>query len=122
MLCMVCVVVDNAFCVSLVLLFWHFFFFFKQKTAYEVRISDWSSDVCSSDLLFAGALDALRTLNDDGFRLAIATGKSRRGLDRSLAHHADVRDLIVASRTADETASKPDPLMLRELLDRKRVV
>src|SRR3546814_19885293 len=28
-----------------------FFFFFKQKTAYEVRISDWSSDVCSSDLL-----------------------------------------------------------------------
>src|SRR3546814_6838431 len=27
------------------------FFFFKQKTAYEVRISDWSSDVCSSDLL-----------------------------------------------------------------------
>src|SRR3546814_3566673 len=27
-----------------------FFFFFKQKTAYEVRISDWSSDVCSSDL------------------------------------------------------------------------
>src|SRR3546814_13795155 len=29
-----------------------FFFFFKQKTAYEIRISDWSSDVCSSDLLF----------------------------------------------------------------------
>src|SRR3546814_3081029 len=28
----------------------HVFFFFKQKTAYEVRISDWSSDVCSSDL------------------------------------------------------------------------
>src|SRR3546814_17764761 len=31
-----------------------FFFFFKQKTAYEMRISDWSSDVCSSDLLGAG--------------------------------------------------------------------
>src|SRR3546814_6210626 len=30
------------------------FFFFKQKTAYEVRISDWSSDVCSSDLAEAG--------------------------------------------------------------------
>src|SRR3546814_8424026 len=28
-----------------------FFFFFKQKTAYEIRISDWSSDVCSSDLI-----------------------------------------------------------------------
>src|SRR3546814_18887186 len=32
------------------LLFVFFFFFFKQKTAYEMRISDWSSDVCSSDL------------------------------------------------------------------------
>src|SRR3546814_6873980 len=31
-------------------LLWFVFFFFKQKTAYEMRISDWSSDVCSSDL------------------------------------------------------------------------
>src|SRR3546814_9452399 len=31
-----------------------FFFFFKQKTAYEMRISDWSSDVCSSDLHIRG--------------------------------------------------------------------
>src|SRR3546814_18003985 len=36
------------------------FFFFKQKTAYEMRISDWSSDVCSSDLLDGAAPDALR--------------------------------------------------------------
>src|SRR3546814_8691725 len=35
---------------------WFFFFFFKQKTAYEMRISDWSSDVCSSDLLL-GRID-----------------------------------------------------------------
>src|SRR3546814_7649578 len=33
------------------------FFFFKQKTAYEMRISDWSSDVCSSDLLDPGLVD-----------------------------------------------------------------
>src|SRR3546814_10096965 len=33
--------------------FFVFFFFFKQKTAYEMRISDWSSDVCSSDLIVA---------------------------------------------------------------------
>src|SRR3546814_6576980 len=39
-------------------MFFFFFFFFKQKTAYELRISDWSSDVCSSDLLF-GDLSAL---------------------------------------------------------------
>src|SRR3546814_1292006 len=35
------------------------FFFFKQKTAYEMRISDWSSDVCSSDLIGAHAGDQL---------------------------------------------------------------
>src|SRR3546814_6081403 len=35
------------------------FFFFKQKTAYEMRISDWSSDVCSSDLLGPHALAAV---------------------------------------------------------------
>src|SRR3546814_3187129 len=39
------------FFVSLVMFFVFVFFFFKQKTAYEMRISDWSSDVCSSDLL-----------------------------------------------------------------------
>src|SRR3546814_1860577 len=33
------------------------FFFFKQKTAYEMRISDWSSDVCSSDLLTRALMD-----------------------------------------------------------------
>src|SRR3546814_12339188 len=42
-----------------------FFFFFKQKTAYEMRISDWSSDVCSSDLLpLAGAQGLLQALQD----------------------------------------------------------
>src|SRR3546814_2437046 len=40
------------------------FFFFKQKTAYEMRISDWSSDVCSSDLL------NIVLSNDDGFEAA----------------------------------------------------
>src|SRR3546814_11804965 len=37
-------------CLKHCLLLYLFFFFFKQKTAYEMRISDWSSDVCSSDL------------------------------------------------------------------------
>src|SRR3546814_3237188 len=38
-------------------------FFFKQKTAYEMRISDWSSDVCSSDLASANALDDVKSRN-----------------------------------------------------------
>src|SRR3546814_2731831 len=40
--------------------FFYCFFFFKQKTAYEMRISDWSSDVCSSDLRASGSDDASR--------------------------------------------------------------
>src|SRR3546814_5055554 len=42
------------------MLTWLIFFFFKQKTAYEMRISDWSSDVCSSDLRGARAPTCIR--------------------------------------------------------------
>src|SRR3546814_7350136 len=45
------------------LLFVLVFFFFKQKTAYEMRISDWSSDVCSSDLDYF--LQVIREVSDD---------------------------------------------------------
>src|SRR3546814_9220992 len=44
--------------VSCVLLLLVSIFFFKQKTAYEMRISDWSSDVCSSDLRVVGGLES----------------------------------------------------------------
>src|SRR3546814_13870202 len=43
-----------------------FFFFFKQKTAYEMRISDWSSDVCSSDLSIGGGGGAAVAVDADG--------------------------------------------------------
>src|SRR3546814_2618073 len=42
------------------------FFFFKQKTAYEMRISDWSSDVCSSDLLMTAVSPNLEALKKEG--------------------------------------------------------
>src|SRR3546814_3109017 len=45
-----CVVLCHVYGVIVLFLFGFCFFFFKQKTAYEMRISDWSSDVCSSDL------------------------------------------------------------------------
>lgn len=66
--------------------------------------------------LFPGVLEALRRLHTQGYRLAVATGKSRAGLKRSLMHHEELLLLLASSRTADETASKPDPLMLQELL------
>jgi phosphoglycolate phosphatase len=67
--------------------------------------------------LFDGALEMLRELHGAGYRLAVATGKSRASLERSLVKHPELRGLLGASRCADETANKPDPLMLHELLE-----
>src|SRR3546814_12460847 len=50
------------------------FFFFKQKTAYEMRISDWSSDVCSSDLGYTAVVYAFRN-SRDAFKGRAASGK-----------------------------------------------
>src|SRR3546814_3315244 len=69
------VLVDDVLCCrvcelgeSLYLVLYRFFFFFKQKTAYEMRISDWSSDVCSSDLLLSSVGVSL----DHGARNGVA--------------------------------------------------
>ena len=65
--------------------------------------------------LFAGVLPMLEALRERGHWLAVATGKSRRGLNEAL-QHADLRGMFDSSRTADETAGKPHPLMLQELM------
>jgi phosphoglycolate phosphatase len=57
----------------------------------------------------------LRQLREEGHQLAVATGKSRRGLERVWAN-LEMTGFFDASRCADETASKPDPLMLNQLL------
>jgi phosphoglycolate phosphatase len=66
--------------------------------------------------LFAGTLEMLHALKAREHRLAVATGKGRRGLDDALAH-SQLHGLFDSTRTADETASKPDPRMLVELMD-----
>lgn len=74
-------------------------------------------DTHADDLsLFPGVLDMLTDLKQQGFALAVATGKSRRGLDKTLAM-LPMDGLFHATRTADETAGKPDPRMLHELMD-----
>src|SRR3546814_6679975 len=55
-----------------------YFFFFKQKTSYEMRISDWSSDVCSSDLAL------LKRLNVERPRIGIVVEPTARFLDQRL--------------------------------------
>ena len=65
--------------------------------------------------LFEGVLPLLTELKARGHLLVVATGKSRRGLDEALGS-ADLAGVFDASRTADQTAGKPDPLMLNELM------
>jgi len=65
--------------------------------------------------LFDGVLPLLADLKARGYLLTVATGKSRRGLNEALAC-STLAGVFDASRTADQTASKPDPLMLRELM------
>lgn len=64
--------------------------------------------------LFPDAESTLRNLHSAGFMLAVATGKSRQGLDKVLAE-TGFEDLFVATRCADETFSKPHPQMLEEI-------
>ena len=66
-------------------------------------------------LLFEGTLAMLQSLKERHHVLAVATGKSRRGLDEALLS-VQLKGLFDSTRTADETASKPDPMMLLELM------
>lgn len=66
--------------------------------------------------LFKGAADTIIELNKRGYKLAVATGKSRRGLELALAH-TGLGNYFHATRTVDECFSKPHPQMLDELMD-----
>ena len=65
--------------------------------------------------LFGGVLPMLSALKARHHWLAVATGKSRRGLDEAL-DAVELRGVFDGSRTADETAGKPSPLMLEQLM------
>jgi phosphoglycolate phosphatase len=65
--------------------------------------------------LFEGVLPMLQSLRERGHLLAVATGKSRHGLDEAL-HSVELQGRFHGSRTADETAGKPHPRMLLELM------
>src|SRR3546814_6654264 len=83
----------------------YLFFFFKQKTAYEMRISDWSSDVCSSDLKEGHRLAAVDQ--------AMIVGK------RKIHHRAD-HDLSVAHDRPVLDAVHAKHGRLRRIDDRRR--
>ena len=66
--------------------------------------------------LFAGAKETIIELNRRGFKLAVATGKGRRGLNLAL-EHSGLTPYFHATKTVDECFSKPHPQMLDELMD-----
>jgi phosphoglycolate phosphatase len=70
--------------------------------------------------LFEGVVESIEAFRAEGYHLAVATGKARRGLDRVLKSNGWL-DYFDATRAADETASKPHPLMLHEILAHCRV-
>src|SRR3546814_5759061 len=86
-------------------LHWFIFFFFKQKTAYEMRISDWSSDVCSSDLRELALLNAA-ALGVQRYPIEFGSLSSR---DRSLFHRL--------TETAVEPTMIIDPRAGMRILD-----
>ncbi|WP_455197433.1 HAD-IA family hydrolase [Kaarinaea lacus] len=86
--------------------------------AYQHMVDRYRYHFLSSDpsLPFPGAEDVLSYLANNSYLLAVATGKGRHGLDKAL-DHTGFRQWFHATRCADETRSKPHPLMLEEILD-----
>ena len=80
--------------------------------AYRVH---WLGDSVKPEVLFDGAHALITELHAAGLLLAVATGKSRRGLDKAF-DESGLRDYFHTSRCADETFSKPHPQMLEEIL------
>ena len=80
--------------------------------AYRVH---WLGDQIPDSELFEGASETIEALTDRGYLLAVATGKSRRGLDRVL-DESGLGRYFHMTRCADEAHSKPHPQMLQDIL------
>lgn len=70
---------------------------------------------CDNDKLFDGIKELIQDLHAQGKTLAIATGKKRKGLERVLPN-SGIEPFFTTTKTADETAGKPNPLMLEQIL------
>src|SRR3546814_9098177 len=84
------------------------FFFFKQKTAYEMRISDWSSDVCSSDLIWGKRLDiiGMGRIGQAVARRAKAFGLSIHYHNRKRVHESVEQELEATYRSEERRVGK----------------
>lgn len=76
----------------------------------------YASSTANNISLFPGAAEIIKLLHANGHGLAVATGKSRRGLDKAL-QDSGLDEFFHYSRCADETFSKPHPQMLEDIMD-----
>jgi phosphoglycolate phosphatase len=88
----------------------------SQKQLANSYRNHYSSKQLDRDDLFPGVYDMLVHLKQTGYQLAVATGKTRSGLQAALSG-TGTEDLFCMTRCADETASKPDPKMLLEIIE-----
>src|SRR3546814_4341026 len=106
--------------------YWFLFFFFKQKTAYEMRISDWSSDVCSSDLhLDVGFIQAparIKATPPEPAQpllhlrgVALDPAIDRRMVDRNAAFRQHFLKVAIADRIATIPAHRPQDHITLEM-------
>ncbi len=87
----------------------------KQLVAIEAFRAEFLAAERSPSRVFTGARELLSSLRQQGYWLAVATGKSRRGLEKDLAE-TGLDDFFSITRCADEAFSKPNPQMLYEIL------
>ncbi len=90
------------------------------KQATKIYRDNYFSAQAKPTPLFDKADEVLKTLYDQGYQLAIATGKGRRGLDEAL-EQTGLKQLFHSTRCAEETFSKPHPQMLYEILEELNV-
>src|SRR3546814_538424 len=126
LLLIVCFLISFCILSMLILVFVCLFFFFKQKTAYDMRISDWSSDVCSSDLVGCGDGALLAWLaaqkNVDGRGIEISREGVRACVSQGLSviqgdantdlndYPSDAFDYVVLSKTLQATRNPREVL------------
>src|SRR3546814_871773 len=97
------------------------FFFFKQKTAYEMRISDWSSDVCSSDLGKACALitDGRFSGGTSGLSIGHVSPEAAEGGTIGLVEEGDVIEIDIPGRAISVAVSEAELARRRVAMDAK---
>ena len=98
--------------------------FVDQETLTQLTLSyqhSYLSRQISREDLFPGTYELLVELKNAGYQLAVATGKNRAGLQQAL-EATGTKELFSITRCADETASKPDPCMLHEIVRHANVV